>query len=71
MIEYRICWEADIGDGVGDWHDWPGPEGTIAAVEERLQGPETVGGKVALPLGLDEALDLAGFGWYAQVRYAK
>lgn len=71
VIEYRICWEANIGDGSGDWRPWEGPEGTIAAVEERLQGPEVVGAKVALPLGLMEALDLSGFGWYAQVRYAE
>lgn len=70
MIEYRICWSASSNisfRGHDDWNPWDDEDATEDEVQEALSTVE--GGKfLAIPPGLEMALEGSGFDWSAETR---
>ncbi len=78
-IEYRVCWSASSNisfHGATDWQTWEQfyeedePAPTLKTVEESFDGPLD-GGHVALPFGLEQALEASGFDWHVETREAQ
>lgn len=65
-FEYRIGWETNaVGhQGYTEWEPWEGPEATEDEVNAALHG----GGGTCI--GLEDALNDAGFGWWPEIREA-
>lgn len=71
-FEYRVNCSVNIvgGDFEGDWQPWEGEEGMTAEEIKSAVGLKTYGGGETGPVsqGLDEALELAGFDYWVEVR---
>lgn len=71
QLEYRISWSASSNisfRGSTDWNPWGGFEETAEEVEDALYRSD--GRPMALPVGLEEALEQSGFDWWVEVRKA-
>lgn len=69
-MEYRIKWSAFSNinfRGATEWEEWVGEESTEDEVL-RSVGRNLDGLPVALPFGLEQALDASGFDWDVETR---
>jgi hypothetical protein len=57
-VWFRICWESKTDSRHGDWEWWEEPGDPAEVLAEPANG-----GAVNLPRGLEDAIEMSGFGW--------